>query len=164
MTKYRIHLAGSTVEIEAETINLGQRKLWLYDRERHLIAVFVWDKIVGVEVVGSVETQRFTEELLHEGKAADEKREAEIQNKGELWVELTDTVQQLKKVSSTLSTTWLKVYDLRRKKETEVRLLVQRHAAELRQEEAQIIDQQKELNKSLDNILKELKSLFSEGK
>src|SRR6185437_11947195 len=105
MTKYLVRLSDSTTEVAAETINLGQRKLWFYDKDCHLIAVFVWERIVGFEVIGSADQQKFTDDLLHDLKAADEKRQAEIQEKGELWVGLKNALQQLKEVSSTLNKT-----------------------------------------------------------
>jgi hypothetical protein len=161
MTKYLVRLLESSAEVEAETVNLGQRKLWFFDQNQHLIAVFVWEKIVGFEVVGSAEEQKFTDELLHDKKATAQKQEAEIQAKGELWVTLKNALQQLGDVSSALNTTWLQSYDTRRNKETEAALLVQRHAAELRQLEAQFTDGQRTVNNRIESILTEFKELFS---
>jgi hypothetical protein len=62
MVKYLLHLPNGTTEIEAETVNLGQRKLWLYDVNDDLVAVFVWEKIVGFEVTGSARDQKFTDD------------------------------------------------------------------------------------------------------
>ena len=78
-----MRLLNSTTEVEVETVNLGQRKLWFYDEDRHLIAVFVWERIVGFEVVGSAQQQKFTDDLLRDAKATDEKRQAEVQDKSE---------------------------------------------------------------------------------
>ena len=32
MTKYSVRLSDATIEIEAETVKLGQQKLWFYDQ------------------------------------------------------------------------------------------------------------------------------------
>lgn len=164
MTKYLIRLIESTTEIEADTINLGQRRLWFYDKDRHLIAVFAWERVVGFEVVGCAEQQKFTDDLLHDVKTTEAKREAEVQEKGELWVSLNDALQQIKNASSTLNKTWLTFNSTRRQKQTEVALLVRRHAAELRQIEAQFSDEQKSFNTRLQSMSDEFKQLFSESK
>jgi hypothetical protein len=164
MTKYLVHLPDSRREVDAETVNLDQQKLWFYDQDRHLIAVFVWEKIVGVEVIGSAQEQKFTDDLLHEESAANERREAEIRKKGALWGQLREVVEQLDKIASTLRWTWLQFENNRRTNQTELDLLVQRHGADLRQLEAQLADRQKAVNSSIQHILDEFRDLFSNGK
>ena len=164
MTKYLVHLPDSTREVDAETVNLGQQKLWFYDHDRHLIAVFVWEKIIGIEVIGSAQDQKFTDDLLHEERTVNGKREAETREKGALWVDLKNALQQLNRTSSALSETWLIFSTVRRTKQTEIALLVQRHEAELRQIEAQFADRQKAVNLSIQHILDEFRDLFSSGK
>lgn len=115
-------------------------------------------------MVGSAQNQKFTDDLLHEEKAASEKREAEVRDKGQLWLDLKNALEYLNKASSALSETWLIFNTARHTKQTEIALLVQRHEAELRQLEAQFTDRQKAVNSSIQHILDDFRDLLSNGK
>jgi hypothetical protein len=46
MTTYRVLLSGShSVEIAAPKVDVGNLRLWFYDEDDHLIAVFWWKRI-----------------------------------------------------------------------------------------------------------------------
>jgi hypothetical protein len=83
MTNYQVLLNGTApLEIAAARVNPGMKKLWFYDDEDHLLALFTWDHVIGLQVVGSAKEQAFTDVLLHEKKQrADELAERE-RNKG----------------------------------------------------------------------------------
>lgn len=80
-------------------MNLGQRKLWFWDDDDHLVAVFVWEKIIGFEVIGSAQDQKITDDLLHEKKISRE----EAERKGELWAALDQARQKLRDTDSLIS-------------------------------------------------------------
>ena len=68
VTEYRVLFSSGTpgsAKIIAEKVNLGERKVWFYDAENHLVAVYQWDKLIGLDVVGSASEQSFTDSLLH---------------------------------------------------------------------------------------------------
>ena len=82
MTQYQVLLnTAGPLEIAAAKVNLGVTKLWFYDDEDHLLAVFRWDQVIGLQVVGSAKEQAFTHDLLHAKKTqADELAERERKN------------------------------------------------------------------------------------
>ena len=58
MTKYQVLLTtAGPLEIAAAKVNLGVTKLWFYDDEDHLLAVFRWDQVIGLQVVGSAKNR-----------------------------------------------------------------------------------------------------------
>jgi hypothetical protein len=88
VTEYRVVFANATpgsIAIKAEKVNMGVKKIWFYDAEDHLIAVYRWDHIIGFDVVGSASEQVFTDSLLHEQRplSATERAEA-VEQRGTL--------------------------------------------------------------------------------
>jgi hypothetical protein len=71
MTKYQVLLnITGPLEIEAAIVNLGVTKLWFYDDENHLLAVFRWDQVIGLQIVGSAKEQAFTHDQVARPKDA----------------------------------------------------------------------------------------------
>lgn len=167
MTEYRVVLARSgaqnSVDIKAEKVNLGMNKLWFYDAENHLIAVYRWSELVGFEVIGSAAEQVFTDGLLHEKlPATDHERAAGIEDRGLLTVLLEDAADALKKAIVELRGIWSKVND-ENKNKTQIQLLVQQREARLRNLQAELIDRNRDLQKILDLLQMEFKDMGLPG-
>jgi len=159
MTQYQVLLKSRTVDVTAATVNLGINRLWFFDSDNRLIAVFRWEEIIGMQVVGSAEEQAFTEELLHvKRRESIELAELESQ-KGTFLATAASFHQTLEKTDKDARAVWVKLYDSR-KKTSEMALLVERHAGEIRQIEAQIMDDQQAFEKTINMILNEFKELF----
>jgi hypothetical protein len=55
---YLIHQPDSPpIELTAAKVNLGINRLWFFDEQSNLLAVFRWEKISGLSVKGSAENQ-----------------------------------------------------------------------------------------------------------
>jgi hypothetical protein len=99
MTEYRVLFANarpSSVNISADKVNLGSKKVWFYDAEDRLIAVCQWNHPVGFEVVGSAAEQVFTDSLLHADRPSSNADRAEaIEQRGTLVVLLEEALATL---------------------------------------------------------------------
>lgn len=61
---YRVHLTAQvSLPIQAAKVNPGERCLWFYDQNNHLIGLFSWAEIVGFTVEGSAEGQVLTDRI-----------------------------------------------------------------------------------------------------
>jgi len=59
---YKIYItAEATLTVKAAKINTGLRRLWFFDEDNHLLALFKWDHIVGFKIVGSADGQVLTD-------------------------------------------------------------------------------------------------------
>ena len=72
--KYRIYCSDQvSISVEAAKVNTGDRRLWFFDAENNLIALFKWSNILGFAVEGSAEGQVLTDKIpLEMSKVADE--------------------------------------------------------------------------------------------
>jgi hypothetical protein len=152
VTEYRVLFAGGTpssANIKAEKVNLGLKKLWFYDAEDHLVAVYQWDKLIGLDVVGSASEQSFTDSLLHENRPLpDVERARAIEGRGLLLVLLEEALASLNGATNAIRSQWTKVNTEVRNK-TQTQLLVEHREATLRGLQAGLIDGNKELQKIL---------------
>ena len=102
--KYRVHLSNeNSLEICAERINLGINKLWFYDAEGNIQAVFKWDNIQGFSVEGSPTGQIVVDELLHLTKIADDT----AKTRGPVVTALDKINNSLKEIGSFADSAWL---------------------------------------------------------
>jgi len=61
---YKIYItAQATLTVKAAKINTGLRRLWFFDEDNHLVALFRWDHIVGFKIVGSADGQVLTDRI-----------------------------------------------------------------------------------------------------
>jgi hypothetical protein len=99
---YIIHVSDDhRLDVHADKINLGIRKLWFYDSDDNLQAVFRWDSILGFSVEGPASGQVVIEELAHERKMEGKKAESfEQQPHGRLLATLENADQALEGVKS----------------------------------------------------------------
>lgn len=74
MVRYKVHLRNQNiVTLEAAKINTGERRLWFFDADDNLTAVFQWENIAGFSVEGSAAGQIITDRVpLDMGKIAPE--------------------------------------------------------------------------------------------
>ena len=64
ITQYRVHLsADSSVALDAAKVNTGEIRLWFFDEENNVIALFKWDNIIGFTVEGSAKGQLITDKI-----------------------------------------------------------------------------------------------------
>jgi hypothetical protein len=138
MTKYQVLLNNAgPLEITAAKVNLGVTKLWFYDDEDHLLALFAWDQVVGLQVVGSAKEQAFTDDLLHDKKpTADEPAEPES-SKGVFLTTAELLRDNLQQINKQLSLAWLRLSNSRNSAETA--LMIKSRATDLRLCQAQIM-------------------------
>ena len=62
--KYRIYCSDQvSISVEAAKVNTGDRRLWFFDAENNLIALFKWSNILGFAVEGSAEGQVLTDKI-----------------------------------------------------------------------------------------------------
>jgi hypothetical protein len=158
MTNYQILLNGTApLEIAAARVNLGMKKLCFYDDEDHLLALFTWDHVIDLQVVGSAKEQTFTDVLLHEKKQrADELAERE-RNKGVFLATAETLRKKLQKVNTDLSGAWLKLTDSRKSAETAS--MIKSRASEFCQSRDQIIEEQKSIEAKISLILSGFKDV-----
>jgi hypothetical protein len=162
VTEYRVLFANATpssINIKAEKVNLGAKKLWFYDAENRLIAVYQWDHLIGFDVVGSPEQQVFTNSLLHEEPPLSiPERAKAIEQRGMLIVLLEDAVSTLNRATDEIRSHWIKIND-ENKDKTRIGLLVQRHEDTLRELQAKLIDGHSQLIKILNRLQFEFKDM-----
>jgi len=158
MTKYQVLLNNAgPLEIEADKVNLGVSKLWFYDNEEHLLALFPWDQVIGFQVIGSTQDQAFTNDLLHDKTPkADEPAEPESK-KGLFLTTAQELRENLHQMNEQLSFAWLKLRNSRNSAETA--LMIESHAAELRLLQAQILDERKSMDQAMRFIVDEFKDI-----
>jgi hypothetical protein len=162
MTEYRIVFANATpsaINIKAEKVNLGAKKLWLYDAEDHLIGCYQWEHLVGFDVVGSAEQQAFTDALLHERLPSREPvRDEAIEQRGPTVVLLEEAVAILKQSTEEIRRKWCKIDD-EVKNKTETEALVKAQEGTLRRLQAALLDGNMDLQKILGMIQMEFKNM-----
>ena len=125
---YQVHLlGGATVGIDAATINLGFKKLWFYDHQDNLLAVFRWHNIIGFTVRDSAEGQAITEDLLHEKKQIEQLE----QRKGPVLAAVERVHQVMQQTASEVSTAVFEIYD-GTKNQGETDVLRSRHGYDIR--------------------------------
>jgi hypothetical protein len=159
MTKYQVLLNNAgPLEITAAKVNLGVTKLWFYDDDDHLLALFAWDQVVGLQVVGSAEEQAFTVDLLHDKKpTADEPAEPDS-SKGVFLTTAEQLRENLQQMNKQLSFAWLRLSNSRNSAETA--LMIKGNPAEFRRCEAQILDERKSMDERMTLIVGEFKDIF----
>src|SRR5262245_35132875 len=124
---YMIHVPGDRkLDIQAEKINLGVNRLWFYDGDDNLQAVFRWDQIHGFSIEGSASGQVVIDELAHERRIEQKKLESLEQTHGPMIAALENAIQGLERVNRTLRSAWLNVYDAKSKSHETKLLLEQR--------------------------------------
>ena len=71
---YMIYLTAEvTLQLQAAKVNTGERRLWFFDADNNLIALFRWAEILGFTVEGSAQGQILTDKIpIEMGKVADE--------------------------------------------------------------------------------------------
>jgi hypothetical protein len=154
--KYRVHLTSEeSLEIEAERINLGNKKLWFYDGDDNLQAVFKWDNIQGFSIEGPASGQIIVDELLHERRMTDEA----AKNRGPVVTALDKVNNSLKEIGSFADSAWLTLLEVN-KKEVELQLLMTTHAADLQENYVRFIGYEQSLPSKLKSLQEEFKSLF----
>jgi hypothetical protein len=159
MTKYQVLLNNAgPLEITAAKVNLGVTKLWFYDDEDHLLALFAWDQVIGFQVAGSAKEQKFTDDLLHDKTPkADEPAEPESK-KGVFLTTAQQLLENLQEMNKQLSLAWLKLSNSRNGAETA--MMIKHYAGEFRQCEAQILDERKSMEERMKLIVGEFKDIF----
>jgi hypothetical protein len=160
---YLIHQPDSPpIELTAAKVNLGINRLWFFDEQSNLLAVFRWEKISGLSVKGSAENQVIDGLPDNMQKVtSDAELEAE---KGAVLAALETAHQALDRAKSQLSTAWLRLLDAIRQSPTESALLVTRREGELLLQEARLLDSAAGVEKSAQHIIGELRSLLDSGK
>lgn len=162
MTEYRVVFANATpgsINIKADKVNLGFKKLWFYDTEDRLIAVYQWDHLIGFDVMGSATEQVFTDSLLHEKRPLSTAERAQaIEQRGMLMVLLEEAVATLNRATNDIRGQWSQIND-ENKHKTQVELLIQRQEARIRELQAALIDGNRELQKILGLLQMEFKNM-----
>lgn len=162
VTEYRVVFANATpssINIKADKVNLGIKKLWFYDAENRLIAVYQWDHLIGFDIVGSAAEQNFTDALLHEKRPLSTPERAEaIEQRGMLMVLLEEALATLERAKDDIRGQWCKIND-ENKNKTQVALLIQRQEARIRQLQAGLIDGNSELQKVLGLLQMEFRDM-----
>ena len=159
MTKYQVLLKNAgPLEITAAKVNLGVTKLWFYDDEEHLLALFVWDRVVGLQVIGSAREQQFTDDLLHDKKPTADDAAEPVSGKGVFLSTAERLRENLQQINKQLSFAWLRLSNSRNSAETA--LMIKGNAAEFRRCEAQILDERKSMDERMTLILSEFKDIF----
>ncbi|HLH04047.1 MAG TPA: hypothetical protein VKX25_14870 [Bryobacteraceae bacterium] len=163
MTEYRVVFQGGeprTATIRADKVNLGLKRLWFYDEQNHLIAMYRWEELVGFEVVGSAEGQVLVDELLHERRIGvrNEDREQAIEERGKMTVLLEECLATLKRADSEIRDQWIAISD-ENKKKTQVQLLVNHQAARLQTIQAGLIDTSRSLQRVLEFVQQEFEQM-----
>ena len=161
MTEYLVRFDdGQSTTVRADKVNLGQRKLWFYDGQDHLIAVFLWEQLVGFEVVGSAAEQLFVEHLPHERRInlTTELQQKAAEERGKITVLIEHFVDTLKGTTDELRHQWVSIDD-ENKKKTEVQLIVQRHGGTIQQLQAAMIDANQRLQRTLELMQTEFRDM-----
>jgi hypothetical protein len=64
MVRYNVYLDPHTpITVQASKLNHGQNWLWFFDDDNHLVALFLWKKILGFAIEGSAEGQILTDRV-----------------------------------------------------------------------------------------------------
>jgi hypothetical protein len=156
MTKYQVLLNNiGPLEVTAAKVNLGATKLWFYDDEDHLLAVFKWDQLVGLQVVGSAKEQAFTNDLLHDKRPPADEPDGPESKKGVFLTTAELVRQNLQQINKQLSFAWLKLNNSRTSAETA--LIIKGHAGDFRLCQAQILDERKFMDGLMTLIVGEFK-------
>ena len=73
-TRYKIYLtAAKTLKVQAMKVNTGEQRLWFFDADNNVIALFQWSDILGFTVEGSAQGQILTDKIpIEMGKVADQ--------------------------------------------------------------------------------------------
>ena len=161
---YAVHLSDQKkIDIQAAKINLGLKRLWFFDTEENLIAVFRWDNIQGFSIEGSASGQIITDDLPHEQKAEERKAEATRQARGPVRHALETAEQSLKNVTTVLGSAFLALSDMKNKS-SEAELFVTRHRDELLRYQAQLKDRQRDVEVTIGRINEQLIDLLKTPK
>jgi hypothetical protein len=163
-THYVIHKsADHKIDIHAEKINLGVNRLWFYDADDNLQAVFRWNKIKGFSVEGPTSGQIVIENLAHESKISRQKIESLERTYGPLLAALETADQALRESESILSSVWLKMYNAK-KNTTETRLLLSQRRGDLLRYQARLQDCSRDLEAKIKRISDEIMSVLASDK
>jgi hypothetical protein len=158
---YIIHKsADNKVNIHAEKINLGLKRLWFYDAEDNLLAVFRWDAIEGFSIEGPASGQIVIEDLAHEKKVRREKAESLEQSAGPILAALEVLDQSLQDAANAVSTAWLKVHDAQSHK-SEAKLLVSNRRGDLLRYQVRLQDYAQDLGTRIKRIIDEISAIMA---
>ena len=154
---YRILCNGAPIELTAAKVNLGINRLWFFDEQSRLLAVFRWETILGLMVVGSAEGQIIAgvpDNMRDEKEKADESR-----TPPGLLARIEGIEQTLRKADSDMGLASLTLrYGSEGK--AEVNLLLNEKRDVLRLSQARITDLARSLQKNIDQYLTGLKGLL----
>jgi hypothetical protein len=158
---YVVHAVDDQrIDIHAEKINIGRQRLWFYDGEDNLQAVFRWDAIQGFTVVGSALGQVVIEELAHEKKVEKNKAELLERTHGPVVAALESADQALEQLVSKFSSAWLAVSDAKRRP-SEASLLIGQRRGDLLRYQARLQDGRRDLELKMNRIEDDIKSLLT---
>lgn len=158
--QYKVHLTNQqSVDIQAETINVGVNRLWFFDAEDNLQGAFKWENIQGFSVDGSASGQIVVEELLHEKKKADNLEKTH----GPIIAAIERVHQQLQTLESAATSAWLRISDAK-KEPREVEFAVSKHPDYLRKGSAELAEFQRTLMPKMKRLLDEVESLLESKK
>lgn len=150
---------ASSITIKAGKVNMGIKRVWFYDAEDDLIAVYHWDHIIGFDVVGSASEQVFTNSLLHEKRSVSPgERSQAIEQRGVFMVLLEEALGTLNRATNDIRMQWSKIND-ENKNKTRMELLVQRQEARIRELQAGLIDGNDDLQKILGLLQMEFRNM-----
>ena len=74
LLKYTIYLSPDVaLTVEAAKVNTGEFRLWFFDEDNNLVALFQWAEILGFTVEGSAHGQVLTDKIpLEMGKVPED--------------------------------------------------------------------------------------------
>ena len=158
---YVIHASNDhRIDIHAEKINLGVNRLWFYDGEDNLLAVFRWDNVRGFSVEGTASDQVVIEDLAHEKKVEKKKAESLERSHGPVIAALEYADQALEQVASKFSSAWLAVVDAKRRP-SETNLLIRQRRGDPLRYQARLQDGRRDLESKMKRIEEDIESLLT---
>jgi hypothetical protein len=71
---YKVYLTAElTLVLQAAKLNTGEHRLWFFDQDNNLIALFKWANILGFTVEGPAQGQILTDKIpIEMGKVAED--------------------------------------------------------------------------------------------
>jgi hypothetical protein len=158
---YLVHASGDyRIDVHADKINLGLHRLWFFDAEDNVLAVFRWDQIHGFSIEGSASGQVVIEELAHERNVAKNKVEALQRSHGPVIAALELADQTLEEAQNKVRRVWL-VMNEAKAKTSETQLLLKQHQADIVRLQARFEDRQRDLDSAMKQVLEDIKSVLS---
>jgi len=160
-THYIVHKsADHKVDIHAEKINVGLNRLWFFDSQDNLLAVFRWENIQGFSVEGPASDQNVVEDLVHEKKARRAKADSLEKTDGPIIAALDALDQSLSDTSSTANTMWLKIHDAQ-SHTSETKLLVSQRRGDLLRYQARLQDYAQDIEKRIKRITENISAIVA---